>query len=165
MHPRRAPGNPWTLNELLALATPGPNGCLEWTRNRHVFGYGKLTIDKRNVAAHRLAWELANGPIPDGLWVLHHCDNPPCINPDHLFLGTQADNARDAARKGRARGGGPPGEASGNAKLTEADVRLMRWLHFMAAGKYGTIIGLARRFNVNKRTVGAVVHRHSWKHI
>jgi hypothetical protein len=78
-----------------------PGGCWEWRGRRMPKGYGKLNRGTKTVYAHRLAFELRNGPIPDGLYVLHKCDNPPCINPDHLFLGTQADNVRDRDTKGR----------------------------------------------------------------
>jgi len=69
----------------------------------HEFGYGRLSYKHKQISAHRLAWETTHGAIPDGLWVLHSCDNPPCCNPGHLFLGTVADNQRDMAQKGRGR--------------------------------------------------------------
>ena len=77
--------------------------CWIWTRERYPSGYGVLTRAGLRVKAHRLAWELTYGPTPDGLLVLHHCDNPPCVRPAHLFLGTQADNVRDMDAKGRRR--------------------------------------------------------------
>jgi hypothetical protein len=77
-----------------------PSGCWEWTRARSHDGYGVY----KKLRAHRVAYELAFGPIPDGLSVLHHCDNPPCVNPARLFLGTQSDNMRDCYRKGRNHG-------------------------------------------------------------
>jgi hypothetical protein len=73
-------------------------GCHVWTSTLATGGYGRVLV-----SAHRLAWELAHGPIPDGLLVLHRCDNPPCCNPEHLFLGTVADNMADKTAKGRAR--------------------------------------------------------------
>lgn len=86
----------------------GP-GCWEWMAGRDsATGYGRIRIGRagsKHQLAHRVSWELANGPIPDGLWVLHHCDNPPCVNPAHLYLGTTIDNNRDRDARGRtARG-------------------------------------------------------------
>lgn len=81
------------------------DSCLEWQRSKVPKGYGYLTITTEagvsRQYAHRLAWELVNGSIPDGMHVLHHCDNPPCIRVDHLFLGTQRDNIHDMWAKGR----------------------------------------------------------------
>lgn len=82
---------------------PTTSGCLEWTGYTNVRGYGRIAFNGRTVGAHRLAWELVNGPIPDGMNVLHHCDNPPCCNVGHLFLGTHADNSADMVAKGRQR--------------------------------------------------------------
>lgn len=79
---------------------PG-DGCWEWTGHCNDGGYGRVTRQTEDRLAHRYAWELENGPIPDGMFVCHHCDNPPCVRPDHLFLGTHTDNMRDAQRKGR----------------------------------------------------------------
>jgi hypothetical protein len=75
--------------------------CWTWTGGRNSFGYGLTKHDGHGIGAHRLAWILTNGSIPANLVVCHHCDNPPCVRPEHLFLGTQQDNIRDASRKGR----------------------------------------------------------------
>lgn len=85
---------------------PRSEGCWEWRGARHPrLGYGKFSVSRNtNIPAHRAAWLFEHGEIPQGMRVLHKCDNPPCVRPDHLFLGTQTDNMRDCAAKGRIRG-------------------------------------------------------------
>lgn len=81
---------------------PEPNsGCLLWTGAYNNSGYGKITHECRELSAHRVAWEMQNGPIPNGMMVCHHCDVRECINPAHLYLGTALENNRDAVRRGR----------------------------------------------------------------
>ena len=82
--------------------TTTDSGCWEWKQRRHVKGYGLAHIGRRCVRAHRYAYEVWCGPIPEGMMVLHSCDNPPCCNPDHLRVGTAKDNAQDAILRGRA---------------------------------------------------------------
>ena len=77
------------------------SGCWEWTGSKFKSGYGQVRIKRKLARAHRIAWELVNGPIPKGMCVLHRCDNPPCVNPDHLFLGTQSENMQDMVEKDR----------------------------------------------------------------
>lgn len=96
-----------TLEERLweKIRKAGPDDCWEWTaksRSGSALGYGTIRVAGRLIGAHRLVWELTNGPIPDDLCVLHECDNPPCCNPTHLHLGTRADNMAEKVARGRA---------------------------------------------------------------
>jgi hypothetical protein len=81
--------------------------CWLWTRKPDAYGYGVFSVNGRHTRAHRFSWELHHGPVPDGLWVLHKCDTPACVRPDHLFIGTQMDNVTDMIAKGRYRGIAP----------------------------------------------------------
>lgn len=108
--PIREPGNPeerfWPkVNKEGAFHSPELGRCWEWTASTIHTGYGRFSIGARSIASHRASWQFAYGPIPEGLCVLHRCDNPPCCNPEHLFLGTHADNAQD--REAKQRGGRP----------------------------------------------------------
>jgi HNH endonuclease/helix-turn-helix protein len=105
----------------------GPEECWLWTAGRDQDGYGQLWDNDagRSLRAHRVAYELANGPIPEGACVLHRCDNPPCCNPAHLFVGTNGDNTADMVAKGRHRPA-PPGEHHPNARLSAAQVVAIR---------------------------------------
>jgi hypothetical protein len=135
-----------------------PDGCSEWTGSRDVNGYGRVGYKQVPVLAHRLAWELANGPIPDGLYVLHRCDNPPCVRLDHLSLGTQQDNMRDTVVRGRH----VQGDRVGTAKLTEADVVAI--LQRYADGGV-TQKALGAEFGVRQSQIQAIVNGRAWKHL
>lgn len=142
-----------------------PDDCWAWTGATTAFGYGVLGVGGRkagNVRAHRHSWALHFGPVPDGLWVLHRCDNPPCCNPRHLFLGTQTNNMRDAVQKGRH--SGPPrhtGQANRSAKLDEDDVRAIRAL---AAQRVNQDI-IAAAFGVTQALVSEIHLRKIWTHV
>jgi hypothetical protein len=96
-----------TLADRLWLRVAVAGECWEFTGHRDRWGYGAISVGRRNVGAHRVAYELAHGEIPTGLVVMHSCDNPPCVNPAHLSVGTQGDNVRDCRTKGRAATSGP----------------------------------------------------------
>lgn len=88
---------------LVAKTKATASGCVEWIGARNADGYGLTRTEGKQRLAHRVSYERSNGVIPDGLCVLHRCDNPPCLNPDHLFVGTRGDNAKDCTAKGRNR--------------------------------------------------------------
>jgi len=100
-----APRPPSVMERFTAHLEERPNGCVEWTGGLDDHGYGRISVNGKNVYTHRFAWELVNGPIPDGMFICHHCDNPPCCNPDDLFVGTHDDNMADKVAKGRTRNG------------------------------------------------------------
>lgn len=140
----------------------GPNACWPWIASRGTGGYGQIFQAGRPIGAHRVAYELHAGrAVPPGLFVLHRCDNRPCCNPAHLFLGTQADNIADMDRKGRGRRPSVRGERAGLAKLTDEQVMELRALYAAGARQ----VDLAARFGVRQSTVSSIVRRATWSHI
>lgn len=137
--------------------------CWVWTGARSEWGYGRVSIATSKAAgAHRVSWELCRGPIPDGLHVLHRCDNPPCVNPDHLFLGTPADNAADKMAKGRARPAPPRlGEANHSARFTETDIIDIRTLRRFGA----TVRTLAESYGVRRTHIQQILRKDIWPHL
>ncbi len=137
-----------------------PDECWPWVAYCGRRGYGQFRIDYYLLQAHRVAWELVNRAIPEGMWVLHACDNPCCVNPAHLFLGTHADNMADMVRKGR--GAGSEGEKNHSAKLAEEAVRAIRKEY---ADTPATLRELGRKYGVHSTTILMVVRRDTWKHV
>jgi hypothetical protein len=132
--------------------------CWLWTAGRLPRGYGQFDIAGRKIHAHRLAWEMAHGPIPAGLCCLHRCDTPACVRVAHLFLGTQLQNVTDMVEKGRARGA--RGARNGSARLTAEQVALIR-----ARAARGPINqrGLAREFGVSHTAIRRLLVGMTWR--
>lgn len=146
------------------VAVGSINECWEWTAGTISTGYGvtrSLTGPERQEYAHRVSWQLHFGQIPEGLLVCHHCDNPACVNPAHLFLGTVSDNAIDMTIKGRRYDCGKHtrGEQNNRGKLTIEQVKEIRSL---ADGGAITIKELANRFDVSCTTIKNIKYRISW---
>jgi len=164
----------------------GPDECWLWMGSKNSRGYGQVYLSGKRYGAHRIAFSLARGPVASKLFVCHTCDTPGCVRPDHLFLGTQADNIGDAVQKGRmatgdrhgththpertARGdrSGPRlhpeailrGSKSPRAKLNEDDVREIRHL-------VGTMTKteMGKRYGVSRHAIRSIVRRDGWKHV
>jgi hypothetical protein len=148
------------------------DGCWTWTGSLTVSGYGRLKFRGAYSQAHRVSWTMEYGPIPKGLLVCHRCDNPPCCRPDHLFLGTKSDNAKDMVSKGRymtatnnpatrAPDRVPRGSRNSLARLTEDDVRRIRAL----PETYHCHARIGREFGVSPSTIIRIFRRESWKHV
>jgi hypothetical protein len=154
------------------VAKGGTEECWEWQGSRNEHGYGSFGVRNRcTKGAHRVSWEIAHGDIPEGVEVCHRCDNPPCCNPGHLFLGTHADNMGDCKAKGRtARHVGDAlahcperrarGERQGLAKLTWEDARAIR-SRFAIGGV--TKKALAIEYGVNPSTLADVISEKTWR--
>lgn len=151
---------PKVFDNRVNRGSPGPdrpNQCWLWTGRRTARGYGVLTVRGRKVKAHRLAYRLHHGAIPNGLNVLHKCDNPICVNPTHLFLGTHADNVLDMMQKGRI----SRGEDRPAAKLTEEIVRYARRVYRAGHPEFGAR-PLARRFGVSQPCMQNAISGRTW---
>lgn len=152
-----------TLTEkLCSFIVKVESGCWEYSGTILTNGYGRLLYDGQIYSPHRLSYELNIGPIPDGLFVLHKCDNRCCVNPDHLFVGTLKDNADDMRAKGRDAYGENFGENNGQAKLTEDQVRQIRKLLDEDVYSQREIGDL---FGVTRGAIKMIKLRQTWRHI
>lgn len=146
------------------VSIAGADECWEWQAARDDFGYGRF--GRRSLRAHRMSYAMAHGEIPDGLCVLHRCDNPPCVNPAHLFLGTRQDNAADMNKKRRhwvysGKVVVPRGERHPKTTLTTRQVKAIRRRY--ANGE--TQVALAAKFGVTQQSVSDIVRRRVWTHV
>jgi hypothetical protein len=144
------------MKRLLARSTRcGANGCWLWTGAKDYDGYGQISVSGKSARAHRVSYEDKHGTIPLGAVLCHHCDNPSCINPDHMFLGTNADNVADKISKGRQ----ARGEVQGSAKLTADKVLAIR------AAKTMTQRALAKQYGVSQGQIYNVRSGKHWGHV
>jgi hypothetical protein len=142
------------------------DGCWAWRGQKNPDGYGQIHVRRRSedfrtvLLAHRISWEIHKGPIPPGMFVCHHCDNPECANPEHLFLGTNRDNMIDCSMKGRQNGAAKsfPGSKNGCAILNEDIVRKIR-----KSKETPTILG--NRYGVSRGLIWRIRTRKAWKHV
>lgn len=134
----------------------GADKCWFWLASKDKDGYGYFRYNGKNDKAHRVSWIIINGPIPDGLCVLHKCDNPGCVNYNHLFIGTTKDNVVDMFNKGRANK--VKGEKHGGSKLTEAQVIQIR-------EDSRTHEKIAKTYNVYRTVITKIKNRQIWKHV
>lgn len=168
-HPVKIKSDSYKKRKLLNLyskAIPLENGCWEWISAKDKNGYGITSISppRKNVRAHRLMYILTKGDIPEGYLVCHNCptgDNPSCINPDHLFLGTAKDNSKDRDKKGRGRTQDQRGEKNHMATLNEEKVLEIRKLYNEGVRE----CDLVRKFGIRQATISKVLLRKRWKHI
>jgi len=130
--------------------------CWNWIGAKNRGGYGYFYADKRLIAAHRFSWEILYGPIPENLFCLHRCDNPACVNPSHLFLGTLQDNRRDCVSKNRQ----AKGSETNKSSLTDKDIVDIRRLK-----NTFTFAELGDIYDVSSEAIWSICHRKSWKHI
>jgi hypothetical protein len=147
---------------ILARTEPGPNGCWLWTGARKRVrtrgqSYGNVWLEGRFEVAHRVFYRLLVGPIPEGQMVLHQCDVGLCVNPDHLHLGTAAQNSAEMVERGRS----SIGNRNGQAKLTEADVVAIR--QAVAEGARRQLV--ASSYGISRAQVDNVVGRRAWRHV
>lgn len=140
--------------------------CWAWQGSVYSTGYGILKHAGKRYGAHRLAYQFAKGEIPTGLHVCHHCDNPRCVNPRHLFLGSIRDNLLDAVKKGRH----SHGERHPDSKFTEDDIQFIRANYRKGLPLRGkkcefSCAGLSRRYGVSCATMWDIINRRTWKHV
>lgn len=148
----------WVKDKLFLGRINRTGDCWIWTGSKTVKGYGKLGRNGKTIAAHVYMLEQL-GIDRNGLHVLHKCDNPPCVNPSHLFLGTHADNMRDKLRKGRSNN--PIGERVGLAKMTARHVVAIRYLVTMGHPRKD----VANMYNIGKTTLWKILNKETWRHV
>jgi hypothetical protein len=179
--PRMIRKTPLAVRFARKLVIPSdPDACWGWMGTTDEKGYGRIGRGGRGAGvciASRVSYEIHIGPVPPGMWVLHHCDNPPCCNPRHLWLGTNQDNVDDMVRKGRQRSVGSPGDRNGarlyperivrgeDLHLSKLDAAAVRSIRDRHASKQATTRELADEYGVNVSTIRRILRRETWAHI
>ena len=138
-----------------------PWECWGWKAGVDHHGYGQFSIDGHKNGSHRIAWQIINGDIPDGMYICHHCDNPACTNPAHLFLGTAKDNASDRDQKGRGSGGWSLKGGHVSAKLSDDEVVCILQMFDDGVNRDE----IADEFSTSRRNVDLIGARRTWRHI
>ena len=151
-----------TLHErFMARVTKTEAGCWEYGGAKDKWGYTHVGIKGKRTQAHRYSYEYHKGPIAPGLQVMHSCDNPACVNPDHLSLGTNSDNRQDAARKGRML----RGQRHKKAQLTDEQVRQIREEYVFVHRRKTNQPELAKKYGVSVGAINHIVNRRTWRHL
>lgn len=140
------------------VETDPETGCWNWTGYRDKYGYGRMSVTGLSSLAHRVSFTLHVGEIPEGMFVCHHCDNPACINPEHLFLGTPSDNSRDMCEKGRS----AKWEKHGRVKLATPQVEAIRKSY---RPRVTTLQMLSNKYHVGITQVWRIVHGNEWRQV
>lgn len=147
----------WAKDFWSRASVGDPEECWEWQAGHTGKGYGAFWLEGKTCVAHRLAYVLTHGPVPCGLVVRHRCDNPPCVNPGHLLVGTHGDNAQDRKLRNRA----PVGSAHHMTPLSATDVRAIRTDHVMGA----VPADLAARYGISSTAIIAILKGRSWQSV
>lgn len=150
------------IDEFVLTTKKVKSGCIEWQGSKFVRYYGRSYINGRQATASRVSYTMFVGPIPEGLHILHSCDNPPCVNPAHLRPGTSKENMQEREQKGRRKAA--KGSGHGMSKLTEDDIREIRKTFRSGSVEFGAR-GLAKKFKVDPSMVYLIISNKNWRHV
>ena len=150
-----------TLQERLWSRVENTGSCWLWNGTKSRGGYGRMNVDRKTISVHRVSWNLHNGIIPDGMFVLHKCDVRNCVNPEHLFLGNNQDNMTDMVNKGRHVAQHMKGELHPLVKLREHEVKEIKKL--LSIG--GSCKIIAAKYNISPQAISGIKNNRTWRHV